>query len=115
MCDLPLDLFFCDGVIYRLSSSSFAYTSSCQFQWQYQFHLCVYFWFSKDEGVDSWSDEDEDESIIKAVKCRWKRCGAVLQSKANGLRHMQVAHVLEEVGDSFAIVRGDWQWLIPSI
>jgi hypothetical protein len=57
--------------------------------------------FSEDEGVDSRSDEDEDEdedeSSIKAVKCRWKGCGAVLQSKAHGLGHMQVAHVREVV------------------
>jgi len=54
---------------------------------------------------DSWSDEDEDESNIKAVKCRWKGCGAVLQSKAHGLAHMQVAHVREVVIGSFAFVR----------
>ena len=62
------------------------------------------FWFSEDENVDSFSD-DEDESSISAVKCRWKRCGAVLQSKANALRHMQVAHVREMVGGSFAFIR----------
>ncbi len=72
--------------------------------WQYRFHLCVLLWFSEDEDVDSFSDEDEDESSINAVKCRWKRCGAVLQSKANALRHMQVAHVREMVGSSFAFV-----------
>ena len=60
---------------------------------------------SEDEGVDSWSDEDEDESTLKAVKCRWKRCGAVLQSEAHGLRHMQAVHVREVVVGSFTFVK----------
>jgi hypothetical protein len=65
--------------------------------------------WSEDEGIDGWngevSDEDEDESTLKAVKCRWKKCGAVLQSKAHGLWHMQVAHVGKVVVGSFVCGR----------
>jgi len=61
--------------------------------------------WTEDEGVDVWSGEDEDESTLKAVKCRWKKCGAVLQSKAHGLMHMQAVHVREVVVGSFVFVR----------
>ena len=72
------------------------------------FILCVV-WF-EDEGDDAWSGEDEDDCTLEAVECRWKyasgkNCGAILQSKAYGLRHVQVVHVGEVVVGSFGFFR----------
>lgn len=108
MCNLPLDPLFCDGVIYGHFFFLFLHTR-LPANFKNILAIPISFaraLFSEDEGVDSWSDSDEDESSIKVVKCWWKGCGAVLQSKARGLRHMQVAHVREVVIGSFAFVRG---------
>jgi hypothetical protein len=59
-------------------------------------------WFEV-ELVDVWTGEDE--STLEVINCRWWRCGAVLQSKAHALRHLQVVHVGKVVVGSFAFGR----------
>lgn len=77
------------------------------------FILCV-LWFvaeAEDEhhaslaGACQWSGEhdEHDDEILRVVKCRWRKCGAVLQSRTHCLKHVQVMHVGELVVDSFVL------------
>lgn len=96
---------------------SLAYTAYCQFQKRFvsfflaisiSFYAC--FWFEEEEeerratpaAAYQWSGKHDDETL-RVVKCRWRKCGAVLQSRAHCLKHVQVMHVGELVVHSFVL------------
>lgn len=53
-------------------------------------------WFEDEGGAAAWNGKHDDR-VLKAIKCRWKNCHAVLQSRAHCLKHVQVRHVGEVV------------------
>ena len=94
-----------------------AYTPCCQFQKRFvsfflaiSISFCTCFWFEEEEEHDAAlapayqsSGKHDDDEILRVVKCRWRKCGAVLQSRAYCLRHVQVMHVGELVVDLFVL------------
>jgi len=72
-----------------------------------KFILCVV-WFEEEERRAAYQWSEHDDEILRVVKCRWRKCGAVLQSRAHCLKHVQVAHVGELVVGSFLVLQSDW-------
>jgi hypothetical protein len=64
--------------------------------------VCV---FRFEDGVVEVWDDEEDDWTFQVVKCRWRKCGAVLQSKAHCLEHVQVVHIGKAVVGSFVFER----------